>query len=235
MAKRSILRLLWRYIIFTLFGVCLLSLAVVSFLKFVNPPTSSFILIDQWQNPDREVRHVWVELENISQWMPLAVIASEDQSFTKHWGVDAQALVTAFKDYRKKGYLRGASTISQQTAKNLFLWNGRHYIRKVLELVITLELEGLWSKRRIMEIYLNIAEFGDGIYGVQAASQHFFGIKARYLTRTQAATLAAVLPNPKKFNAGRPSTYIQQRVAWINRQMRQLGGTNFIQPLLHVK
>ncbi|BBB31641.1 monofunctional biosynthetic peptidoglycan transglycosylase [Neptunomonas japonica JAMM 1380] len=191
------------------------------------------MLIDQWQNPERVVQHTWVDLEDISQWMPLAVIASEDQGFVKHWGIDTQALMTALKDYRKKGSLRGASTISQQTAKNLFLWNDRHYMRKVLELGLTLGLEGLWSKRRIMEVYLNIAEFGDGVYGVQAASQHFFGIKARYLTRTQAAKLAAVLPNPKKYNAGRPSTYIRKRVVWITRQMRQLGGTSSIQPLLH--
>ncbi|WP_028468218.1 monofunctional biosynthetic peptidoglycan transglycosylase [Neptunomonas japonica] len=232
MAKRSILNSLWRYVFLTLLTVCLLSLAIIGLFKVVNPPSSSFMLVDQWQNPEREVQHVWVDLENISQWMPLAVIASEDQGFVKHWGIDTQALVIALKDYRKKGSLRGASTISQQTAKNLFLWNGRHYIRKVLELGFTLGLEGLWSKRRIMEVYLNIAEFGDGIYGVQAASQHFFGIKARYLTRTQAAKLAAVLPNPKKYNAGRPSTYIKQRVAWIKRQMKQLGGKNAIQPLL---
>lgn len=235
MAKRSKLSALWRYIYLTLLMACLLSLAIVGLLKFVNPPSSSFMLIDQWQNPEREVQHTWVELENISQWMPLAVIASEDQGFVKHWGIDTQALVTALTDYRKKGSLRGASTISQQTAKNLFLWNGRHYIRKVLELGLTLELEGLWSKRRIMEVYLNIAEFGDGIYGVQAASQHFFGIKARYLTRTQAAKLAAVLPNPKKYNAGQPSIYIKQRIVWISRQMRQLGGINSIQSLLHEK
>lgn len=235
MANRSILRSLWRYTFLTLLSVCFISLGIVGFIKFVNPPTSSFMLIDQWQNPERKVRHLWVELEDISQWMPLAVIASEDQSFVKHWGIDTQQLLTALKDYRKKGSLRGASTISQQTAKNLFLWNGRHYTRKVLELGFTLEMEGLWSKRRIIEIYLNIAEFGNGVYGVEAASQHFFGIKSRDLTQKQAAILAAVLPNPKKYNAAQPSAYIRQRIKWIIRQMNQLGGTHSIQPLLQQK
>lgn len=232
MAKKSMLRSVMRHIILTLLSVCLVFLGIIGLLRFVNPPTSAFIVIDQWQHPEREVRHTWTDLENISAWMPLAVIASEDQTFLDHWGLDVKGIMTAIKGYRKGDALRGASTISQQTAKNLFLWNGRQFVRKILEAGLTLGLEGLWSKRRILEVYLNIAEFGDGIYGVEAASRHFFGVNARQLTQVQAAQLAAVLPNPKRFNAGRPTAYIAQRVTWISRQMRQLGGTAYIRPLM---
>lgn len=232
MAKKSMVRWLWKRILITFFGVCLLVLVLISTLRFINPPTSAFILIDQWQHPDREVHHVWVDLEHISAWMPLAVIASEDQTFLDHWGLDIKGIKTAINSYQKGDSLRGASTISQQTAKNLFLWNGRQFVRKIMEAGLTLGLEGLWSKRRIMEVYLNIAEFGEGIYGVEAASRHFFGVNAGQLTPIQAARLAAVLPNPKRFNAGQPSAYISQRVGWISQQMRQLGGIAYIRPMM---
>ena len=232
MAKKSIFRWFIKRTILTFLLVCFLIFGMIGLLRFVNPPTSAFMAIDQWQHPEREVRHTWVDLENVSAWMPLAVIASEDQTFLQHWGVDVKGIMTAIKGYQKGDALRGASTISQQTAKNLFLWNGRQFVRKILEAGLTLGLEGLWSKRRIMEVYLNIAEFGDGIYGVEAASRHFFGVNAHQLTQMQAARLAAVLPNPKRFNAGRPTAYIAQRVTWISKQMRQLGGTAFIHPLM---
>lgn len=210
--------------------VCLL--LVIGLLRFVNPPTSAFILQDRWQHPDRETRHQWVDLDDISPWMPLAVIASEDQRFMTHWGIDTDALTQAITQYRSGDGLRGASTITQQTAKNLFLWNGRQVIRKALEAGLAVGLEGLWPKRRIMEVYLNIAEFGDGTFGVEMASRHFFNRAARDLTAAQAARLAAVLPNPKRFNARQPSAHIWQRVFWIQQQMVQLGGTAHIQPLL---
>ncbi len=232
MAKKSVLRSFIRRVFLTLLLVCLVFLGMIGLFRFVNPPTSAFIVIDQWQHPQRKVHHTWVDLENISSWMPLAVIASEDQTFLVHWGMDIKGIMIAIKGYQKGDALRGASTISQQTAKNLFLWNGRQFVRKILEAGLTLGLEGLWSKRRIIEVYLNIAEFGEGIYGVEAASLHFFGVHAHQLTRVQAARLAAVLPNPKRFNAGRPTAYIAQRVTWISRQMRQLGGTAYIRPLM---
>jgi monofunctional biosynthetic peptidoglycan transglycosylase len=231
-AKRSILQRFWYRFWLGIAGLCVLVLTIVVSLRFINPPTSAFIIINQWQHPERQARQSWVDLEKISPWMPLAVIASEDQTFLHHWGFDMDAIVGVIKDYRKGDSLRGASTISQQTAKNLFLWNGHHFIRKVLEAGLTLSMECFLSKRRIMEIYLNIAEFGEGIYGVEAASRHFFGISARQLTQSQAAQLAAVLPNPKRFNAGRPTAYLSQRVSWITRQMRQLGGVAYIRPLM---
>lgn len=232
MAKKSMLRVFIQRVILTFLMACIVFLGMIGLLRVVNPPTSAFMVIHQWQHPERAVHHTWVDLENVSAWMPLAVIASEDQTFLQHWGLDIKGIITVVKDYRKGDALRGASTISQQTAKNLFLWNGRQFVRKILEAGLTLGLEGLWSKRRIMEVYLNIAEFGDGIYGVEAASLHFFGVHARQLSQVQAARLAAVLPNPKRFNAARPTAYIAQRVTWISRQMRQLGGIDYIRPLM---
>lgn len=212
-------------------GLLLLVAAIMLTFRFVNPPTSAFIIADQWQHPQRTTQHEWVDIEDISPWMPLAVIASEDQRFLTHWGLDMNAIADAVEDYQSGDSLRGASTISQQTAKNLFLWNGRQFIRKGLEAGLTLGLEALWSKRRIMEVYLNIAEFGNGIFGVEAASQAYFGVSAKHLTPSQAARLAAVLPNPKKMSAAQPSGYVWERVDWITRQMYQLGGTGYVRSL----
>jgi monofunctional biosynthetic peptidoglycan transglycosylase len=159
--------------------------------------------------------------------MLLAVIAAEDQKFPQHWGFDVEAIESVLD--KQNGRMRGASTLSQQTAKNLFLWDGRSWLRKGLEAGLTLGLEGVWSKRRILTVYLNIAEFGDGIFGVEAAAQRYFHKPASRLTMTEAALLAAVLPNPLRFRADAPSGYVRQRQAWIMRQMRQLGGTTYIQ------
>ncbi|AUY23914.1 MULTISPECIES: monofunctional biosynthetic peptidoglycan transglycosylase [Mixta] len=169
----------------------------------------------------------WVSREEISPWMLLAVIAAEDQKFPQHWGFDVEAIESVLD--KQNGRMRGASTLSQQTAKNLFLWDGRSWLRKGLEAGLTLGLEGVWSKRRILTVYLNIAEFGDGIFGVEAAAQRYFHKPASRLTMTEAALLAAVLPNPLRFRADAPSGYVRQRQAWIMRQMRQLGGTTYIQ------
>ncbi|MGM0570167.1 monofunctional biosynthetic peptidoglycan transglycosylase [Marinobacter sp.] len=207
----------------------LLAVLTVFLFRYVNPPTTAFMLA--WQVENRSgVRHDWVPLEQISPWMPLAVIASEDQRFLTHWGLDIDAIASAVTAFQEGEGLRGASTITQQTAKNLFLWKGRSFIRKGLEAGLALGLEGLWSKRRIMEVYLNVAEFGPGIYGVEAASQAHFGVEAAQLGPEQAARLAAVLPNPHIYDASAPSGYIRQRVAWIRGQMGQLGGTELVRP-----
>ncbi|WP_166268972.1 monofunctional biosynthetic peptidoglycan transglycosylase [Marinobacter caseinilyticus] len=232
MARTSAVKTLARWLGYGLAGVLVLVVAVLITFRFVDPPTSSFMLQDDWQHSHRDTRQIWVDIEAISLWMPLAVIASEDQRFFSHWGLDLNAIRSAVTDYRNGDSLRGASTLSQQTAKNLFLWNGRQMVRKVIEAGLTLGLEMFWSKRRIMEVYLNIAEFGDGIYGVEAASRHFFGVSASQLSATQAARLAAVLPNPKRLNAGQPSAYIWQRVHWIIGQMNQLGGVYHVRPHL---
>ena len=204
-------------------GLLIALVLVLLLFRFVNPPTSAFMLAYRIGHPDQAPSQQWVALEAISPWMPLAVVASEDQRFPEHWGLDLAAIRSAVREYAQGEGLRGASTITQQTAKNLFLWNGRSFVRKGLEAGLAVTLEALWPKRRILEVYLNIAEFGPGIYGVEAASRAFFGIPARRLSRGQAARLAAVLPNPKVFRADRPSAYVWERVRWIRRQMDQLG------------
>ncbi|AIR64073.1 monofunctional biosynthetic peptidoglycan transglycosylase [Cedecea neteri] len=172
----------------------------------------------------------WVSMDDISPCMGLAVIASEDQKFPEHWGFDTDAIEKALAhNERNDNRVRGASTLSQQTAKNLFLWDGRSWLRKGLEAGLTVGLETAWSKRRILTVYLNIAEFGEGVFGVEEASRRYFNKPASRLTPAEAALLAAVLPNPIRFKANAPSGYIRQRQQWILRQMRQLGGESFLE------
>jgi monofunctional biosynthetic peptidoglycan transglycosylase len=171
----------------------------------------------------------WVSMDEISPWMGLAVIAAEDQKFPDHWGFDASAIEKALAhNERNENRIRGASTLSQQTAKNLFLWDGRSWVRKGLEAGLTLGMETVWSKKRILTVYLNVAEFGDGVFGVEAAAQRYFHKPASRLSLSEAALLAAVLPNPLRFKANAPSGYVRSRQAWIMRQMRQLGGESFM-------
>lgn len=169
----------------------------------------------------------WVAHDDISPWMGLAVIASEDQKFPTHWGFDVAAIESVLDNSDSR--MRGASTLSQQTAKNLFLWDGRSWVRKGLEAGLTVGIETVWTKRRILTVYLNIAEFGPGVFGVEAAAQRYFHKPASRLTAAEAALLAAVLPNPIRFRAAAPSGYVRQRQQWILRQMRQLGGEGFLQ------
>lgn len=196
--------------------ICLPLLPVL-LLIFINPPTSSYML-----QSETAVRQQWVDAAEISPWAARAVIAAEDQRFAEHWGFDLASIAEAVEDNRRGGSRRGASTISQQLAKNLFLWPGG-YVRKGIEAWITLWIELLWSKHRILEVYLNIAEFGAGTYGVEAAARQFFGISAAQLGAEQAALLAAVLPNPKRLLAALPSDYVSERSRWIQAQMTQMG------------
>lgn len=171
----------------------------------------------------------WVGMDDISPWMGLAVIAAEDQKFPQHWGFDVGAIEKALAhNERSDSRIRGASTLSQQTAKNMFLWDGRSWLRKGLEAGLTVGIETVWTKRRILTVYLNVAEFGDGVFGVEAAAQRYFHKPASRLTMSEAALLAAVLPNPIRFRAGAPSGYVRSRQAWIMRQMEQLGGEGFM-------
>lgn len=231
MAKKSIFRRFIRHAAWLLAGTAVLLVTVLLVLRFLNPPTTAFMLAHSLGETDGKVHHQWIDYSRISPWMPLAVVASEDQRFPEHWGVDFTAIRKALDEYQAGEGLRGASTITQQTAKNLFLWNGRSFIRKALEAGLALGLEAFWSKQRILEVYLNIAEFGPGIYGVEAASRAYFGVSARDLSRSQAARLAAVLPNPKALSAGNPSPYVWERAAWVQRQMQQLNGPGYIRGL----
>lgn len=211
---RGILRWSWSI----LWKIALLWILLLLLTRFVPPPTSAFMLQSSYP-----VQQSWVAIDELPSYMPLAVVASEDQRFPNHFGVDFTAISNALEDYSDGEGLRGASTISQQTAKNLFLWPGRSLIRKGLEAGLAISLEAIWGKKRILEVYLNIAEFGKGIYGVEAASQHYFGRSARALTSNQAARLAVLLPNPQQRNPNRLSAHLFERVQWIERQMRQLG------------
>jgi monofunctional glycosyltransferase len=173
-------------------------------------------------------QYEWVGWKKIAPSAPLAVIASEDQHFAEHHGFDVDSIETALNEHEKGRRLRGASTISQQVAKNLFLWPGRSFVRKGLEAYFTVLLETFWPKRRILEVYLNIAEMGDGVFGIEAASQRYFHKPASRLTAEEAAAIAAVLPNPHRMHPDRPSAFVDERRAWILRQMDQLGGVEYV-------
>lgn len=224
--KRLLLRILMIGVVMWGGGIALFSVLPV--------PFSAVMLerqVGAWLHGDfHYVAHSdWVSMDEISPWMGLAVIASEDQKFPEHWGFDVSAIEKALAhNQRQENRVRGASTLSQQTAKNLFLWDGRSWLRKGLEAGLTVGIETVWSKKRILTVYLNIAEFGEGTFGVEAASQRFFHKPASKLTASEAALLAAVLPNPIRFRADAPSGYIRSRQAWILRQMRQLGGEGFM-------
>jgi monofunctional biosynthetic peptidoglycan transglycosylase len=163
-------------------------------------------------------------MRDISRWLPMSTIASEDQKFFTHHGFDYAAIDKALERNNEGKPERGASTISQQVAKNLFLWGGRNWVRKGLEAWYTVLIEHLWTKQRILETYVNIAEFGDGVYGADAAAHELFGTTPARLTALQCARLAAVLPNPRHWSAAKPSALVQRRAAWISRQIDHLGG-----------
>jgi monofunctional biosynthetic peptidoglycan transglycosylase len=177
------------------------------------------------------IRYRWTSWAQISPAMRVAVVAAEDQKFPHHWGFDFASIAEAIDDHNPRRRVRGASTITQQVARNLFLWSGRSYVRKGLEAYFTILLELFWTKRRILEVYLNVAEFGDGTYGVYAASQTFFEKHPSQLTQAEAALLAAVLPNPKQLHANAPSPYVEERAQWIEEQMEQLGGPAYLRAL----
>jgi monofunctional biosynthetic peptidoglycan transglycosylase len=195
--------------------------------RWIDPPTSAFMARARWEGYEVEQR--WVDWAAISPHLPIAVVAAEDQNFPHHHGFDLESIRSAIAEHRQRQ--RGASTISQQVVKNLFLWPSASWIRKGLEAYLTLFVEALWPKRRILEVYLNVAELGPGVFGVQAASERFFGDSAGEVTERQAATLAAVLPSPKRFSAAEPSPHVEKRVNWIVRQVRQLGGSAYLESI----
>jgi monofunctional biosynthetic peptidoglycan transglycosylase len=222
------LRLAARITAWVVIGMALVTVIPVLALRWINPPTSAFMLERRAEGvfvPSRRVHidYQWVGLDQISRNAQLAVISSEDQKFLEHEGFDFESIEKALDARHRRGRVRGASTISQQVAKNLFLWSGRTWIRKGAEVGYTVLIETFWPKRRILEVYLNIAEFGDGTYGVGAASPKFFAKPASRLTRHEACLLAAVLPAPKRMHADRPSPYVERRAWWIERQMMRLG------------
>ena len=212
------------------------SVLLVAAFRWLPVPVTAFMIQDRMAAPggDRAARppaHDWVAWAAISPHAAVAVIAAEDQTFPDHSGFDLKAIGLAWSDAQRGRRMRGASTISQQVAKNLFLWPGQSWLRKGLEVWFTAWIELLWPKRRILEVYLNSAEFGRSVWGIEAASRHFFGKPATALNRHEAALLAAVLPSPKRLLVHRPSRYLRQRQAWILRQMWLLGGVRLLERL----
>lgn len=195
--------------------------------RFVPVPFTSFMVIASvngvFEEKPYETRHDWVPLEDISPRLQRAVIASEDQKFPDHYGLDIEAMQNALQHNQRSKRIRGGSTISQQLTKNIFLWSGRSYVRKGIEAWLTVLMETVWSKERILEVYLNSVEFGRGIYGAEAAAQHYFKKSAKKLSSREAALLAAALPSPRKRNPAKPSGYMNSRAAWIQAQMARLG------------
>lgn len=213
------------------FLIVFFSMSIVSVLlmKILPPATTAFMVIDEWGNADNyEIKYKWVDWEDISPYVPLAVVAAEDQKFLEHNGFDFESISEAWEEHQSGERYRGASSISQQVAKNLYLWSGRSFIRKGLEAYFTVLIELFWSKKRILEVYVNIAQFGQGIYGVGAASEVYFQKSATKVAYYQAALMAAVLPNPNRFKINRPSPYVLERTQWILKQMDQLGWETFI-------
>jgi monofunctional biosynthetic peptidoglycan transglycosylase len=229
-------RRLSKWLVMAVLGVLAVTGIPVLLLRFWSPPTSAFMLeaaLEAREAGERDYRtqYVWVDLEAISPNVALAVIASEDQLFPFHAGFDLKSIREAVRANAHRRHPRGASTISQQVAKNLFLWSGPSYLRKGLEAWLTVLIEACWPKERILEVYLNVAEFGRGIYGVEAASRRFFHHSAARLTRGEAALLAAVLPNPRRLHAERPSSYVSSRQEWILTQMKSLGGASYLEEM----
>ncbi len=225
---KEFFRKLWRYIWKTALWFFIISIASVIFFRWVPVPVTPLMLIrcieQKASGKEMKLNKDWVSIDKIAPDLQLAVVCSEDQNFIKHSGFDFQAIEKAMDYNETHKKTRGASTISQQTAKNVFLWPGRSFIRKGFEVYFTFLIETFWSKERIMEVYLNVIEMGDGVYGAQAASKKFFKKDAKYLSKSEAASIAAVLPNPIKFNAGKPSGYVVKRKNWVMNQMSLWGG-----------
>lgn len=229
--KPGIGAFLWRWFkrlaIAGILLLLVLPLVYFAVFRFVPVPFTSFMVQGSvtglLEKQPYTLRHDWVPLAEISPRLQRAVIASEDQKFLEHYGLDIEAMQKALAHNKRSKRIRGGSTISQQTAKNLFLWPGRSYVRKGLEAYLAVLMEAVWSKERILEVYLNSAEFGRGIYGAEAAAQFWFHKPAAKLSAREAALLAAVLPAPRKRNPAKPSGYVSRRAAWIQGQMARLG------------
>jgi monofunctional biosynthetic peptidoglycan transglycosylase len=234
-ALRRFLGLIWRLIWRGALAFIVLSIALVLLFRFVPPPGSMVMVerkIQSWINSEPiDIQRQWRSWDNLSSNAKLAVIAAEDQRFPQHRGFDLVELKRALKASLDGERLRGASTLSQQTAKNVFLWSGRSWARKGLEVWFTLLIEMLWSKQRILEVYLNVAEWDTGVFGLEAAAGHYFGASGSALTERQASLLAAILPSPRTRSASRPDAQVERRSQWILQQMHNLGGVRYLERL----
>lgn len=224
---KAVLKFLLLFLIISVIGVFLI--------RWINPVTSSIMIQRQIQSffegNFRLINYSWISYDDVSPELPIAIVAAEDQNFPQHYGFDLDQIEKALEQHRRGRRLRGASTITQQVAKNLFLWEGKSFIRKGIEAYFTVLIELLWSKKRILEVHLNIAEMGEMVFGAGAASVTHFRKTADKISRSQAALLAATLPNPQRYSASRPSNYVLKRQAWIIRQVNSLGGKNYLKDL----
>ena len=210
------------------FIAIILSVLLVLLLRWVNLPYTNFMLIKQFSTDLMLIKIDWIEIEKISPHLLIAVVAAEDQKFPHHYGFDFKAILKAIEKNKTTKIRRGGSTISQQAAKNIFLWPHKSLFRKGLEAYFALLIESLWPKWRILEVYVNVAEFGPNIFGINNAAHKHFGVSASQLTPSEAALLAAVLPNPHQLNASKPSDYVTQRAVQIHQQVNSLGGSHYL-------
>ncbi len=213
-----------RLVVLIFFAVSITSVIIYKYCPVAYSPLMFIRCIEQMSDGEQiKLKHRWVPIDSISPHLPLAVMAGEDQNFNSHNGFDFVQIKKVISESKEGGRLRGASTISQQVAKNVFLWPSRDWVRKGLEVYYTVLIEVFWSKERIMEVYLNTIEMGDGIYGAEAVAREHFNKPAMKLTRNQCAMIAVSLPNPIKFNSSKPTKYMYKRQTWIIRQMKNLG------------
>lgn len=218
------LKKIFRFILRTVLVLFLLSIVMTIVYRFVPVPVTPLMIQRYFEMEDGKIDKDWIPLEEISDNLPLAVVTAEDQKFEEHYGFDLEAIEKAVKynEKHKGKKVKGASTISQQTAKNVFLWPGRSWVRKGLEVYFTFLIELFWSKERIMEVYLNVIEMGPGVYGAEAAARHYFNKPAAKLTKSEAASIAAILPNPNRWSASKPTPYIVKKRNWILRHMKKI-------------
>lgn len=229
-ARKPRFRRLVRFALHAALGCLVLTTLLVLPWRWIAPPTTAFMLRERLVG-EQPVHYQWASWDRISPHLRIAAVAAEDQKFPGHFGFDFDSIADAMEESRQGGRLRGASTISQQVAKNLYLWPGQNLVRKALEAWLTVAIEILWPKRRILEAYLNVAEFGPGIFGAAAASRHAFRREPAELTPRQAATLVAVLPSPKRRSAAEPSEYVRRRAREIQEAVAQLGGAAYLRGL----
>lgn len=214
-----------------LIGLMLFSVFLILLMRWVNPWGSMLMVERKIANWNINQQRIWKDWDQISDNIKIAVIAAEDQQFANHWGFDFKAINRALNYNKNNRKIRGASTITQQVAKNIFLWSSRNWIRKGVESWFTVWIELIWSKQRTLEIYLNSVEWGEGIFGIEAASRHYFGVSAKQLTKEQASLLAAILPNPRKWSPVNPNIFTQKKAKWILGQMENLDTKKYLKKL----
>lgn len=230
---KKLRQLIFKYLLRLVVAFIVLSLLAVLPFRWLNPPVT-MVMADRWlaaSHDDFKLQQQWLSWEEIPKQAALAVVASEDQRFPLHNGFDVDAIISVLKSSGEGKQLRGASTISQQVARNVYLWTGRSWFRKGLEAWFTLLIEITWGKQRILEVYLNIAEWGEGVFGLQAASRYHFSKSASQLTPKQMALLASSLPSPLRYSPARPDQYLNDRAQWNIKQQKRLGGVSWLKKM----